>query len=134
MIVSHIIASFMLVTVMLGGIKEGFDGIKEGVASYYGKKFQGRTTANGETFNKEALTFAHKDLPFGTMVIFYYKGNSAIARCNDRGPHIKGRHFDLSKKVADELGLVEKGVDDVEYKILVQPEERNIGEINGRFQ
>ena len=92
-----------------------------GVASWYGKGFQGKKTASGEVYDKGALTFAHKDLPFGTFVKFYYGGKSVIARCNDRGPYVKGRHFDLSERVAEELGLIKKGVDDVEFKILLKP-------------
>lgn len=87
--------------------------IEKGKASYYADKYQGRQTANGERFNQNALTAAHKTLRFGTWVkvINVKNGKSVIVRINDRGPFIKGRIIDLSKsafkKIADQrLGVV----------------------------
>lgn len=88
------------------------------VASWYGSFHYGKLTANGEIFNDKDLTFAHKTIKFGTLVRFYYKGKTVIARCNDRGPFIKGREFDLSYQTAKRLDLLEVGVDYVFWKII----------------
>lgn len=74
------------------------------VASWYGPGFHGRKTASGERFNQNALTAAHKSLPFGTRVKVTHKGRSVIVRINDRGPFIKGRTIDLSKGAARAIG------------------------------
>lgn len=85
----------------------------EMVASWYGPRFHGRPTANGETFDEMAFTAAHKKLRFGTLlrVSNPRTGNSVIVRINDRGPFIRGRHLDLSRAAAMELGMIEKGVE-----------------------
>lgn len=71
-----------------------------GMASWYGGKFHGRTTASGEVYNMYSLTAAHKTMKFGTKVKVTNLSNnkSVIVRINDRGPFIKGRVIDLSKK------------------------------------
>lgn len=81
-------------------------------ASWYGPKFHGRMTANGEIYDQMALTAAHKSLKFGTLlkVTNTKNGRSVIVRINDRGPYIEGRDIDLSKGAAIELGLLKKGV------------------------
>lgn len=81
------------------------------VASYYGKRFHGRLTANGERFNMNAMTAAHKTLPFGTRVLVTNprNGKSVTVRINDRGPFIKGRHIDLSRRAAKKLGIISSG-------------------------
>ena len=71
---------------------------------------------NGERFNPNALTAAHKSLPFGTKVRVTYKGKSVIVRINDRGPFIKGRHIDLSRAAARKIGCA--GVCVVTIKVL----------------
>ncbi|MGB3753026.1 MAG: septal ring lytic transglycosylase RlpA family protein [Parerythrobacter sp.] len=82
-----------------------------GVASYYGKRFHGRRTANGERFNMNAMTAAHKTLPFGTKlrVTNPRNGESVVVRVNDRGPFTPGRTLDLSRAAASEIGLVRRG-------------------------
>lgn len=82
------------------------------VASWYGPRFHGRKTANGEIFDQEAFTAAHKKFRFGTLLRLTNPNNekSIIVRINDRGPYIKGRELDLSKAAADELGILERGV------------------------
>ena len=79
--------------------------------SYYGKRFHGRRTANGERFDMNALTAAHKKLPFGTRVrvINPNNGKSVIVRINDRGPYAHGRTIDLSRAAARKIGLVSRG-------------------------
>ena len=81
-------------------------------ASWYGPRFHGRLTANGEIYDQMGYTAAHKSLPFGTLLkITNPKINkSVVVRINDRGPYIPGRKIDLSKKVAMELGAYNKGV------------------------
>ena len=82
------------------------------VASWYGPRFHGRKTANGEVFDQEAFTAAHKQIKFGTLLRLTNPNNekSIIVRINDRGPYIRGRELDLSKAAAEELGILEKGV------------------------
>lgn len=84
----------------------------EGLASYYGKGFHGRRTANGEIMNKYDLTCAHKTLPFGTMleVVNPRNNKSVVLRVNDRGPYSGKRIIDVSEKAAIELGMLRDGV------------------------
>lgn len=88
--------------------------------SYYADRFHGRKTASGERFNMNAFTVAHKTLPFGTRVEFTCAstGKKVVAKVNDRGPYIRGRSFDLSLGAAKALGIVERGVANVTYRIL----------------
>lgn len=81
-------------------------------ASWYGPRFHGKLTANGEIYDQMALTAAHKSFRFGTLLrVTNPKNNkSVIVRINDRGPYIPGRHLDLSKGAAMQLGILEKGV------------------------
>lgn len=73
---------------------------KKGHASYYADKFNGRNTASGEIFDNNKYTAAHKKLPFGTKVRVTNQANgkSVIVKINDRGPFVKGRHIDLTKR------------------------------------
>ena len=83
-----------------------------GKASWYGPGFHGRTTANGEKYNQNALTAAHKGLKFGTKVRVTNQrnGKSVTLRINDRGPFVKGRIIDVSKAAAGKLGMRNAGV------------------------
>ncbi|HQF53636.1 MAG TPA: septal ring lytic transglycosylase RlpA family protein [Fibrobacteria bacterium] len=91
-----------------------------GVASFYGKEFAGRPTSNGEPYDPDLLTCAHRTLPFGTRLKVDYpkKGLSTTVRVNDRGPHKDGRILDLSRAAADELGLTADGVGTVEAEVV----------------
>lgn len=82
------------------------------VASWYGPRFHGRKTANGEVFNQQAYTAAHRKFRFGTLLRLTNPNTdkSIIVRINDRGPFIRGRELDLSKAAAEELGILERGV------------------------
>ena len=82
-----------------------------GKASWYGPGFQGRLTANGERFNTNALTAAHKTLPFGTKVKVTNArtGKSVVVRINDRGPFHGGRIIDLAAGPARMIGLTSAG-------------------------
>lgn len=86
-----------------------------GEASWYGNEFHGMRTANGEVFNENEFTAASPSLPFGTYLGVTYKGRRIIVRINDRGPFVKGRTLDLSKRAAHTLGL---GVGTVHMEIL----------------
>jgi len=81
-------------------------------ASWYGPRFHGRITANGEIYDQMAFTAAHKKLKFGTLLRITNPKNSksVVVRVNDRGPYIYGRQLDLSKAAALELEVIEKGV------------------------
>ncbi len=84
---------------------------QRGEASWYGPGFNGKKTANGETFDMYKLTAAHKKLAFGTKVKVtnLQNGKSVIVRINDRGPFVKGRVIDLSKKAAQQIGMIKAG-------------------------
>lgn len=90
------------------------------IASWYGKKFQGRKTSSGELFDLNKLTAAHKTLPLGSLVYLKVKktGRSVLVRINDRGPWIKGRDFDLSEAAAERLGVKRDGIAPVEAAML----------------
>jgi len=89
--------------------KEGY--IEEGIASWYGGKFHGRNTANGELYDMYEKTAAHKTLPFGThlKVVSLSNGKEVVVRINDRGPFVKGRIIDLSFAAAKDIGLIDPG-------------------------
>ena len=91
-----------------------------GVASYYGRAFAGRPTASGERFDPAQLTAAHKTLPFGSKVKVTNtsNGKSVVVRINDRGPFVKGRHIDLSRSAAEEIGLIRRGHGNVELALI----------------
>ncbi len=88
---------------------------QEGLASWYGGKFQGRPTASGELFDTLQFTAAHRSLPFGTLVLVtnLKNGRSVTVRINDRGPFVPGRIIDLSMAAATEIGLTGQGLSPV---------------------
>lgn len=91
-----------------------------GDASYYADKFIGRTTASGEAYDPEALTAAHRSLPFGTRVRVtrLATGESVVVRINDRGPFVRGRVIDLSHTAARRLDMTEEGVVPVAVEVV----------------
>lgn len=93
---------------------------EEGVASWYGPGFHGRSTANGERFDQHAMTAAHRTLPMPSMVRVtnLENGKSAVLKVNDRGPFKKDRIIDLSKGAAEYLGVVSKGTARVRVEFL----------------
>jgi rare lipoprotein A len=94
-----------------------------GIASWYGPGFHGNLTANGEVYDMNGISAAHKTLPFGTIVrvIDRETGHSIVVRINDRGPFIEGRIIDLSKGAAEKLGMVERGIIQVGLRIVRWP-------------
>ena len=93
---------------------------ERGIASWYGAKFHGRKTANGEIYNMHAMTAAHKTLPLGTYVrvTSIENGKQADVRINDRGPFVRGRIIDLSYRAAKKIGVVGPGTARVEIVAL----------------
>lgn len=92
---------------------------EQGKASYYADKFEGRPTASGEPYRKGEMTAAHRTLAFGTLLeVKRADGRSVVVRVNDRGPHVRGRIVDLSRRAAEELGIVREGVVDVEIRVV----------------
>ncbi len=85
--------------------------VASAVASFYGDEYHGRPTSSGEIFDMNALTAAHKTLPFGTMleVTNLENNRTVIVRINDRGPYIEGREIDLSKEAASRLDMLSTG-------------------------
>jgi rare lipoprotein A len=94
-----------------------------GVASYYHDSLHGNQTASGKRYNKNALSAAHKSLPFGTRVRVteLNSGRSVVLEVNDRGPFVKGRIIDLSRRAAKELGIINKGIAKVKVEVLRVP-------------
>ena len=88
-----------------------------GVASFYGNE-SGSQTASGQRFNQNALTCAHRSLPFGTKLRVTHKGQSVVVTVNDRGPFIKGRVLDLSTAAARAVGLTSSGVGHVSAEVI----------------
>lgn len=94
--------------------------VEEGIASWYGKDFDGRLTASGEVFDSRKLTAAHPRLPLGTIVSVKNLENQkeVILRINDRGPFVKNRIIDVSEYAAEVLDFKFKGITKVQIKVL----------------
>jgi rare lipoprotein A len=88
-----------------------------GKASFYGNE-SGSKTASGQRFNQNAMTAAHRSLPFGTKLRVTHRGQSVVVTINDRGPFIKGRVLDLSKGAARAIGLTGAGVGHVTAEVV----------------
>ncbi|MHB1200065.1 MAG: septal ring lytic transglycosylase RlpA family protein [Polaromonas sp.] len=94
--------------------------LERGQASWYSPRLQGRRTASGERYDRDALTAAHKTLPFGTLVrvrSLVLPGREVEVRINDRGPFVAGRVIDLSQAAAEVLGLLTFGVMEVSLAV-----------------
>ncbi len=96
---------------------------QQGKASWYGEKFHGRKTSNGEIYDMYAMTAAHKTLPLGTYVRVnnLQNGRHVDVRVNDRGPFVQGRIIDLSYTAAEQIGLVGPGTAQVRIEALGAP-------------
>ena len=94
-------------------------GTEEGRASYYADSLSGNPTASGEAYDKDALTAAHRTLPFDTTVLVTNLDNnkSVVVRINDRGPHSKSRIIDVSGAAAKQLGLMDSGTAKVRLEV-----------------
>lgn len=119
----QLLTSFCLLSLLAGCASHEIDphGYDEtGRASFYGARHQGKRTASGETFNQNALTAAHRQLPFGTRVKVTNLNNdkAVIVRINDRGPQGRGRLIDVSRGAAEQLGMLRSGVAKVRVQSL----------------
>ncbi len=92
--------------------------VTTGSASWYGPGFRGNPTASGERFRPARLTAAHRTLPFGTVLKVRHDGRVVRVVINDRGPYHGSRILDLSKGAARRLGMLKKGVADVELQVI----------------
>ncbi len=97
-------------------------------ASYYAEDFHGKKTSNGERFDMNALTCAHKSLPFNTIlrVTNLANGKTVDVRVNDRGPFVAAREIDLSKAAAVKLGMIGTGTAKVKLEIVKQGPDTNL--------
>jgi rare lipoprotein A len=114
----HMVVGILAGFLMLGAFDSGAEAKStSGVASYYKS---GKQTANGESFNPNGLTAAHRTLPFGTKVRVtnMRNGKSVVVRINDRGPFIRGRVIDLSLGAAKLVEMTSSGVAKVTYSVL----------------
>ena len=95
-----------------------------GKASYYAEEFHGRKTANGEIYDMNKNTSAHRTLPFGTIcrVTNLANNKTVLVRINDRGPFVPGRILDLSKGAAQAIGGISQGIIEVMIEILEIPQ------------
>jgi rare lipoprotein A len=105
-----------------------------GLASWYGKFFQGRTTASGEPYNQNAMTCAQRNLPLGSLlrVTNLRNNRSVVVRVNDRGPVPQDRVIDLSRAAAERLGFFRQGVAPVKIELIQTGSEWpvNVAELN----
>lgn len=94
--------------------------IGSGIASWYGPNFHGKMTANGETYNMNDYTAAHRTLPFNTVlqVDNVENGKSVIVRINDRGPYVANRIIDLSRRAAEDLDMIGTGTASVRLMVV----------------
>jgi rare lipoprotein A len=93
--------------------------VEAGEASYYSDRLAGNTTANGERYDPEALTAAHRTLRFGTRVEVRRSNGARVVVCiNDRGPFVSGRVIDLSRAAAESLGIIRAGVAPVALRVI----------------
>lgn len=106
--------------------REDFDYDETGIASWYGPDFHAKMTANGETFDQNAVTAAHKTLPMPSVVRVtnLENGRSLVVRVNDRGPFVNGRIIDLSRRAAQLLGMEGQGT--AKVRVQIMPEESRI--------
>jgi len=94
--------------------------LQTGIASWYGSDFHGKRTANGEVYDMDKLTAAHKYLPFHTLVEVENldNGKKVLVRINDRGPFVEGRVIDLSTKAGQRIGIADTGTARVRLRIV----------------
>lgn len=115
---------------------ENFEYEETGIASWYGPGFHGRSTANGEQFDMNGLTAAHRTLPMPSIVRVtnLENGRSIVVRVNDRGPFARGRIIDLSRRAAQLLGFIGNGTARVRVNILGEESRRLATRTKGRTE
>jgi rare lipoprotein A len=109
--------SLLLGVLFLGGCATTSTDVSSATmnASWY---MHGKRTANGERFNPNGMTAAHRTLPFGTQLRLTHQGRTAIVRINDRGPFVKNKQLDLSRGAAQQLGCIRAGSCRVQYEVI----------------
>lgn len=110
---SHIISGILMLCLLLCSKVYSQ---QAGIASYYADWFDGRMMANGNNYNPNELTCAHLTAPLGSLIKIALRDcpeQSVIVRVVDRGPYVKGRIVDLSKRAAKDLGILQMGIADV---------------------
>ena len=117
----------MVICLVLSVLSPAFsagEDVLSGIASWYTSDNSESLTANGETFDPEALTAAHKTMKFGTIVRVTnnQNGKSVEVKINDRGPYVDGRIIDLTPKAAKEIGMLESGTAPVTLSVVYAPE------------
>lgn len=115
---------------------ENFKYVETGISSWYGPKFHGKKTANGETYDMNALTAAHRTLPLPSVVrvINLKNGRSLNLRVNDRGPFARSRIIDVSRRAAQLLGFQRAGTARVRVEIVADESQRlKLAAMNGRL-
>jgi rare lipoprotein A len=97
--------------------------IQTGIASYYHDSLHGNKTASGQVYDKNKISAAHKRLPLGSKVRVTdtKTGRSIVVHINDRGPFIRGRIIDLSRRAAKDLGIIKRGITPVKVEVLSVP-------------
>ena len=127
---------FLIAFAMLGATESGQAAQKNrGKASWYGTSAHGKKTANGETFNRNDLTAAHRTLPFGTVLRVYNLKNKkhVLVSITDRGPFSRSRVLDLSKEAAKRLHLVRAGVGAVVFEVVSDEQGRLLNAKHGYY-
>lgn len=119
-----LLLSLLLLVLGAAGLSAQQTYTQTGIASYYADKFQGRTTASGERYDKNKLTCAHLSLPFGTVlrVTSLDNNRTAVVRVNDRGPFAPDRIIDLSRRAAEALGIISAGTGRVRIEVVSSDE------------
>lgn len=119
---SAVMAALLLLCCLTGChlMPWGHKHVEKGNACWYGNDYRGRLTASGEPFNPDALTAAHRKLPFDTVVLVKNLKNDKTTkvRINDRGPFVSGRIIDLSEAAARELDMIRQGVVPVRLEVV----------------
>lgn len=100
--------------------------VQTGIASYYHDSLHGNRTASGQVYDKTRMSAAHKTLPLGSKVRVtdVRTGKVITVDVNDRGPFIKGRIIDLSRRAARELGIIQRGITKVKMEVVSVPGRR----------
>jgi len=115
LVLRSISISIILFSIALVNCTPSYNYEEIGEASYYANLFIGRKTADGSTFFQDSLTAAHPELPFGTEVIVtnLTNGKFVTVTINDRGPFVKGRIIDVTRRAADSLDFLQNGTAEV---------------------
>ncbi|WES32254.1 septal ring lytic transglycosylase RlpA family protein [Varunaivibrio sulfuroxidans] len=113
--------------------KENFSYDETGIASWYGPKFHGRRTANGERYDMTAISAAHRTLPLPSIVRVtnLQNGRSLVVRVNDRGPYARGRIIDVSRRAAQLLGFLKKGTARVRVQVMAKESRQLAARLRG---